>query len=225
MSELNEQFDVLSNTLRQLPESIFRLDYFIREVGEPEEGISNVETACVNVFNALYGLMLALKEKGAAESIYEHDAITTALCIRHVLAHQSGRIKNNLRDAWSRSIPGAPTLIKYNVSDPTTPDAPLYINVCWLQNGISMNKSISKKLLVINRFWKLDSIREQIESSSHGSWGATYICAMSIITEAARKVVMQYGHLIAPAGYDSNVYLEHFKGINAIRPADYGLIT
>ena len=117
MSKLDEQFDVLSNNLRLLPEAIIRLNYFIREIGEPEEGISNVEAAYVNVFNSLYGMMSVLKEEGIVTSIYEHDAITTVLCIRHVLAHQSGRPKNNLRDAWSKSISAPPTLIKYSVSD------------------------------------------------------------------------------------------------------------
>ena len=49
MTKINEQFDVLSNTLRLLPEEISRLDYFIRKIDDPEEGISNVEVACVYV--------------------------------------------------------------------------------------------------------------------------------------------------------------------------------
>jgi hypothetical protein len=51
MSKLNDQFDVLSNTLRLLLEELMRLGYFINEVNDPEEGISNVEVACVNVLN------------------------------------------------------------------------------------------------------------------------------------------------------------------------------
>lgn len=225
MTKLNEQFDVLSNTLRLLPEEILRLDYFIREINEPEEGISNIEIACVNVFNNIYGMMCALKDQGATTSIYEHDAITTVLCIRHVLQHQSGRLKNNIRDAWSQNITGSPALIKYNISDLEMPDAPLYINVAWFQDGIARSDRISKKLTKINAFWKLDAIKQQVEASSHSNWAATYICAMALITEAVRNIVGEYGHLLSASGYDSNVYLEHFKCINAINTEDYGIVT
>ncbi|MES2688591.1 MAG: hypothetical protein V4706_17350 [Pseudomonadota bacterium] len=225
MSKLNEQFDVLANTLRLLPEAIVRLNYFIREIGEPEEGISNIELACVNVFNNLYGMMSALKDEGVVTSIYEHDAITTILCIRHVLAHQSGRLKNNLRDAWSESIPASPTLIKYNVSDPAMPDTPLYINVAWFQDGIAKNAKISKRLATINSFWKLDTIKQQVEASSRGNWAATYMCAMAMITEAVRTLVAEYGNQIVASGHDSNVYLEHFTRTKAVNTSDYGLIT
>ncbi|MGV3467955.1 hypothetical protein [Limnobacter sp.] len=223
MANLNEQFDVLSNTLRLLPEEIIRLNYFIKEIDEPEEGISNVEAACANVFNQIYGLMCALKDTGACASIYEHDAISTVLCIRHVLQHQSGRIKNSLRDAWSKSIVGRPALIKYGVSDPGVPDQPFYISVSWFQDGIRKSNN-SKRLASINAYWKLDLIKQQVEMSGL-NWNATYICAMALITEAIRTMVFKYGHLLSAAGYDSNVYLEHFKEVRPVDTGDYGVIA
>ena len=223
MSNLSEQFDVLSNTLRLLPEEILRLNYFIKEIDEPEEGISNIEAACANVFNNIYGLMCALKTAGACPSIYEHEAITTVLCIRHVLQHQPGRLKNNLRDAWSKRIHKKPVLIKYGLKDPRVPDQPFYLSVSWLQDGIS-NSNNSNRLPNINNFWNLDSIKQQVNSSSL-DWNSTYICAMTLITEAVRVIVCEYGHLISPAGYDSNVYLEHFKEVKPIDADDYGVIT
>lgn len=223
MSKLNEQFDVLSNALRLLPEELLRLNYFIRELDEPEEGISNVELACANAFNGLYGTMSALKNAGATKSIYEHDAITTVLCVRHVLAHQSGRLKNNLRDAWLKSISASPTLIKYNVSDPAMPDTPFYINVAWFQDGIAKNARISAKLSTINAFWRFDVIKQEVEGRSQSNWTSAYVCAMTLLTEAVRKLVVEYGHLIAPSGYDSTVYLEHFSSVKAIDTSDYGL--
>lgn len=225
MSKLSEQFDVLSNTLRLLPEALIRLDYFIRQIKEPEEGISNVEAACVNVFNNIYGTMCVLKDEGIVASIYEHDAITTVLCIRHILQHQSGRIKNNLRDAWSKSISGMPSLIKYNVSDLNMPDTPLYINIAWIQEGIAKNERISKRLPRINTFWKLESIKKQVEASAHSNWSATYICAMALISEGVRKIVTEYGEHISPTGYDSKIYLGHFKDIKEINPGDYGIVS
>jgi hypothetical protein len=224
MTKLHEQFDVLSNALRVLPEEILRLDYLAREIEEPEEGISNIEVACVNVFNNIYGVMCALKNQGAITSIYDHVAVNTILCIRHVLQHQSGRLKNNLRDAWSKGIAGTPALIKYNVSNPQTPDAPFYINVAWLQAGIA-NSNNSKKLPEINAFWRLDAIKQQVEASSHASWAATYICTMTLITEAVRTIVAEYGQLISATGYDSTVYLEHFKAVDAVDADDYGIVT
>lgn len=224
MSKLNDQFDVLSNTLRLLPEEMMRLGYFINEINEPEEGISNVEIACVNVFNNIYGMMCALKEEGVVESIYEHDAITTILCIRHLLQHQSGRLKNNLRDAWSRNIQGVPVLIKYNVSDPAMADPPLYISVAWFQEGI-LKSNNAKRLAAINSFWNLKAIKQQVDASSYGSWASTYVCVTALITEAVRKIVNEYGNVISASGYDSNVYLEHFKTINTINAEDYGIIT
>ncbi|EHJ91469.1 hypothetical protein [Vreelandella boliviensis] len=224
MSKLNDQFDVLSNTLRLLPEEIIRLEYFIKGINEPEEGISNVEIACLNIFNSIYGMMCALKDAELVDSLYEHDAITTILCIRHILQHQSGRLKNNLRDAWSRSIQGAPVLIKYNVTDPGMADSPLYISVVWFQEGIS-NSNNAKRLPAINKFWNLEAIKEQVDASPHGDWSLTYICVMALITEAVRKIVTEYGNAITASGYDSNVYLDHFKTVNAIDPKDYGIIT
>ena len=225
MSNLNQQFDVLSNSLRLLPEEIARLKYFVQEIHEPEEGICNIELTCVNVFNGLYGMMSALKDDGLTTSLYEHDSITTLLCIRHVLVHQSGRLKNNLRDAWLKPIPASPTLIKYNVSNPAAPDAPLYINVAWFQDGIAKNAKISKKLPAINAFWNFDTIKQKVDSSPHSNWPSTYVCAMTLITEAVRTLVLRYGNQIAASGFDSNVYLEHFRDIEAVNTSDYGLVS
>ena len=82
ISKSSEQFDVLSNTLRVLPEDIFRLSYSVNKVNDPEEGITNIEIACVNVFNQIYGMMCSLKDEGFTNTIYQHDAIATVLCIR-----------------------------------------------------------------------------------------------------------------------------------------------
>lgn len=224
MTKLNEKFDVLSNSLRLLLEELLLLNYFIREIDEPEEGISNVEAAYISVLNNIYGVMCALKDDGAFASMYEHDAITAILCIRHVLQHQPGRLKNNLRDAWSRSMTGTPALIKYSVSDPEMPDQPFYINVAWFQDGIAKSNN-AKRLADINSFWKLDAIKQQLEASPHGDWATAYVCAMTLITESVRTIVAEYGHLISAAGYDSNVYLEHFKTVKPVDPGDYDILT
>lgn len=104
------------------------------------------------------------------------------------------------------------------------PDPPFYINVEWFQDGIAKSNN-SQKLPKINEFWKLDAIKSQVEALPHSNWAATYVCAMTLITEAVRTIVAEYGHLMSAAGYDSNVYLEHFKTIKAVSTSDYGIIT
>ncbi len=215
-----EQFDVLSNTLRVLPEEFLRLNYFIKDINEPEEGISNVEIACINVFNNIYGMMCCLKNEGSAKSMYEHDSITAILCIRHVLQHQSGRIKNNLRDAFTGADGNNPTLIKFNLSDKNKTESPFYIGISWFQEGISASKN-ARKLPAINKFWNLDKIKLQIESSLYGDWANTYICVMSLITEAVRTICVNYGTEFEPSGFDSDVYFEHFAHIDPLNPDDY----
>ncbi len=115
-------------------------------------------------------------------------------------------------------------LVKYNVSDPKMPDPPFYISVAWFQEGIA-NSNNSKRLVKINEFWKFDQIKNKVENTPHGSWDSTYVCAMALISEAVRTIIIEYGPSISAAGYDSDVYLEHFKNINAINPHDYGVIT
>jgi hypothetical protein len=223
MSKLNEQFDVLSNTLRLLPEEFMRLNYFITKVNDPEEGISNIEIACVNVFNNIYGMMCALKDEGAVTSIYKHDAITTILCIRHILQHQSGRIRNNLRDSFLGNINEGSVLVEYSTSNPNMLDSFFYINVDWFQQGIANSKN-PKRLGSINEFWMFDQIKGQIESSPNCSWDSTYVCVMALITEAVRTILVKYGSFISVSGFDSSVYYEHFKNIDPINAMDYEII-
>jgi hypothetical protein len=219
----SDQFDVLSNTLRVLPEQAFRLNYFLKEVCDPEEGITNIEIACVNVFNQIYGMMCSLKEDGHINSIYSEDSITTILCIRHCLQHQSGRIKNNLRDALQQTIKSSPSLIKYSSSDEGMADFPLYLNVSWFQSAIASSNN-AKRLPAINSFWKLDEIKHKIESVPQ-NWSDSYVCIMSMITEAVRQIRHSYGQHFQPLGYDSKVYYKHFNEIKAIDVSDYEIVT
>lgn len=223
MLKLNEQFDVLSNTLRVFPEEVMRLNYFINELNDPEEGIGNIEIACLNVFNNIYGLMCALKEEGATASIYEHDAITTALCIRHILQHQSGRLGNNLRDAFTKQIKGTAILVKYNVSNPDVADQPFFINLSWLQEGIS-NSNNAKRLEKINKFWNFPTIRKHVEASGIGNWRSTYVCSMSLIKEAVRTIFAEYSEYLTVTSYDSKIYFNYFKSVKPVLTADYGLV-
>lgn len=223
MSNLNESFDVFSNALRLLSEQIVALRYFFEEINEPEEGISNLEAAYSNALSTTYGLMCALKDAGACASIYEDDAVTAMLCIRHVLQHQPGRIKNNLRDAWSRSIPARPVLIGFGVSDTDHLGQPFYLNIDWLQEGIRQSNG-ANRLPAINAFWNFDEIKVRVEQSGN-QWRHTYVCAMKLITEAARTIVEKHGHLIDVAGSDSAVYLHHLASISPVNSRDYDIET
>jgi hypothetical protein len=222
-NQSSEQFDVLSNALRVLPEEIFRLNYFIQDVNDPEEGISNIEIACVNVFNQLYGMMCSLKESGHISSIYEHDAITTILCMRHVLQHKSGRMKNNLRDAFKKQISENYALINYNVSDTTTPVMPFYISSSWLQDGVQ-NSNNSHRLASINSYLNFDQIKDDLDKTSI-AWTDSYLCVMPLITEAVRQIRTNYGCHFEPTGYDSDVYYAHFLDVKPIDTIDYAIVT
>ena len=103
-------------------------------------------------------------------------------------------------------------------------DLPFYINVAWFQGGIAKSNN-SQRLPKINAFWNLDAIKQKVEASPHGNWAATYVCAMTLITEAVRTIVAEYGYLMSAAGYDSNVYLEHFKMIKPVSTGDYDIVT
>ena len=223
MSSPSEQFDVLSNALRVFPEEILRLDYFINKVNDPEEGISNIEIACVNVFNQLYGMMCTLKDGGHISSIYEHAAITTILCMRHVLQHKAGRIKNNLRDAFKKEVGESYSLINYSASDKNIVTMPFYVNIAWLQDGIQ-NSNNAHRLTAINSYLNLDKIKIELDTLSIDV-GNSYLGVMPLITEAVHQLCLNYSSFFSPAGYDSEVYYSHFLGVNKINTQDYAIVT
>lgn len=223
MSNLpSEQFDVLSNALRVFPEEIHRLDYFVNNVNDLEEGISNIEIACVNVFNQLYGMMCALKESKNIASIYERDAITAILCMRHVLQHKAGRIRNNLRDTFNKQAKKM-ALVNYGASESNVMPGPFYISVSWLQDGIQ-NSNNAHRMPAITSYLNLDKINEEVEKLSL-SLNETYLCALPLITEAVRQLCTNYGNHFKPTGFDSDVYYSHFLKINPINTKDYTILT
>lgn len=217
----SEQFDVLSNSLRVLPEEILRLNYFFHEINDPEEGISNVEIACVNVFNQLYGMMCSLKDNGHVKSIYDHDAISTVLCVRHVLQHQGGRIQNNLRDAFKSRLNNPVALINYSASDTEAISTPFYINAQWIISGVQESNN-AKRLPSIRKYLSIEKISTDLDKRSI-SLANTYLCAMPLITEAMRKICTSYGSCFSPTGFDSDVYYSHFRNVNPIDTNDYAI--
>jgi hypothetical protein len=217
----SEQFEVLSNSLRVLQEEILRLNYFLHEVNDPDEGISNIEIACVNVFNQFYGMMCTLKENGHISSIYEHDAITTILCIRHVLQHQGGKIKNNLRDALKSQEIKNLALVNYGVLNAESIVMPFYVSAPWLLDGIQSSNN-AKRLLSIESYLKIEKIKSDIDRLSI-SLAATYIGVMPLITEAMRQLCTNYGSYFGPTGYDSDVYYLHFRVVIPINTNDYAI--
>lgn len=221
MNNSSEQFDVLSNALRVLPEEILRLNYFLKEVNDPEEGISNIEIACVNVFNQLYGMMCTLKDGGHTNSIYEHQAITAILCMRHVLQHKAGRIKNNLRDAFRNEAQKNLALINYNASDEGMVIMPFYISTSWLQEGIQSSNN-SNRLPLINSYLNLSQIEIDLGNLSI-PLSNSYLGIMPLITEAVRQLCVNYGTFFKPTGFDSKVYYTHFLNANEINTQDYAI--
>lgn len=222
MSNLpSEQFEVLSNSLRVLPEEILRLNYFLLEVNDPDEGISNIEIACVNVFNQLYGMMCSLKDCGHIPSIYEHDAITAILCVRHVLQHQGGKVRNNLRDALKSKFVEGFSLVNYGASNSEKVVTPFYIGASWLLDGIRSSNN-AKRLPAIESYLKIEKIKADLGKLSK-SFDATYLEIMPLITEAMRQLCISYGNHFSPTGSDSVVYYSHFRAVEPISTDDYAI--
>ena len=213
------QFEVLSNSLRVLPEELLRLNYFLQEVNDPDEGISNIEIACVNVFNQLYAMMCTLKDSKHIASIYEHDAITTILCIRHVLQHQGGKVKNNLRDALRSQEVENFSLVNYGASDSESVVMPFYINASWLLDGIQSSNN-AKRLPSVKSYLVIEKIKSDLDGLSK-PFSGTYLGIMPLITEAMRQLCTNYGRYFAPAGFDSDVYYSHFRVVSPIDTNDY----
>jgi hypothetical protein len=223
MNNSSEQFDVLSNALRVLPEEIFRLNYFMKEVKDPEEGISNIEIACVNVFNQLYGMMCALKDEGHMESIYDHQAITAILCMRHVLQHKAGRIKNNLRDTFKKELKEKSALVNHGASGKNALVTPFYISTAWLQDGVQ-NSNNAKRFPLIKSYLSLDRIEADL-LKLHIPLEHSYIGVMPLITEAVRQICVKYGSFFEPTGFDSKVYYEHFISVYRIDTNIYTIVA
>ncbi|MDS1994057.1 hypothetical protein [Vibrio parahaemolyticus] len=219
MSKCSEQFDVLSNSLRVLPEEALRLGYFFNDINDPEEGISNIELATVNVLNQFYGMMLSLKDSGVISSIYGDDAINTVLCIRHVLQHQSGRIKNNLRDAFNNSLPEQVALVNYSISGEPMRDFPLYLNLGWMLDEINSSNN-ARKLPSIKALWNLDKIEAKLGEDGL-SPHSVYVNIMAFITESVRQLCVQYGSHIEPTGYDSRVFYAEFRSVDGVETDNY----
>lgn len=217
----SEQFEVLSNSLRVFPEEILRLNYFLQEVNDPDEGISNIEIACVNVFNQLYAMMCTLKDGGHLASIYEHDAITTILCIRHVLQHQGGKIKNNLRDALKTQGVESFSLVNYGASNAEVVVMPFYINASWLLDGIQSSNN-ANRLPSVKSYLMIEKIKSDLEGGSK-SLSGTYLGVMPLITEAMRQLCANYGRCFAPTGFDSDVYYLHFRVVTPLDTNDYAI--
>lgn len=211
----SEQFEVLSNSLRILQKEIIRLSYFVSQVNDPDEGISNIEIACVNVFNQLYGMMCSLKDNGKISSIYEYDAITAILCIRHVLQHQGGKIRNNLRDALTFRNTEQYSLVNYGTSNSEESFCmPFYISASWILDGIRSSNN-ARRLPAIESYLKIESIKSDLDKLSK-KFDATYIGVMPLITNAMFQLCINYGNHFQPTGFDSDVYYHHFRDMAPI---------
>ncbi|AOY69359.1 hypothetical protein QYG06_17670 [Xanthomonas euvesicatoria] len=221
MTSLDDQFDVFSNTLRLLAEQVVGLSYFLRKIKKPEEGISNIEAAFNNVLSSLYGLMCALKNAGACSSLYEYEAISTLLCIRHVLQHQPGRVRNNLRDSWAKRVHPDAGLLRFPVLADRLPAQPFYIHIGWICDGIAASNN-AKQRPSLAAFWNLEGIRAEAEKAGF-SLQVSYVCAMSLVQEAARTVVSNYSAHLKAYGEDSEVYLQHFGDVAPVDPYRFAI--
>lgn len=223
MSICNEQFEVLSNSLRIFPERILALNYYLFTVNDPEEGISNIESAFRDVLNQFYGMMCSLKDNGHISSLYEHDAITSLLCMRHAVQHRSGAIKNKFRDFILNNDLSVFFQIEYSTSDKSRGRNPFPVSITWFEDKIK-NSNYSNKWDKISKYWQLESIKK-VAGFRNIDWKNVYIDATSLITEAVRVLCREYKEFFSPMGFDSKVYFDHFAVVMPLDKEDFELIT
>ena len=218
-----EQFEVLSNALRILPERVFQISYYVNEVNDPEEGIANIESAYRNVLNQIYGMMCALKDDGYISSIYEDTAITTILCLRHAMQHLSGKIRNCLRDLILESKPIMPIEIVYSASNEDIGRCPFFISATWVESGIK-SSNYANKWPKIADYWQLEKLQKEVASNDK-DWDSVYFDGTSLVMEAMSHLVKKYGKYFSPSGFDSNVYYEHFNKVSSLDREDCAIVA
>lgn len=217
-----EQFDVLSNALRIFPERVLQLRYYALEVNDPEEGISNIESAFREVLNQFYGMVGALKDQGVIKTLYCHESFNTLLCLRHSIQHGSGRIKNLLRETIIDKKSLKFSEIIYNASNTEMTRVLFLINATWFESGIKSG-NYPNKWEGISTYWNLENIKKEIIKNNE-SWETAYIDITSLIIEAMRVLVSTYGQHFSASGDDSKVYYRHFQEVAPIDSLDYHII-
>ena len=129
-------------------------------------------------------------------------------------------MKNNLRDAFQKNIAPKTILVKFSASDEGIKEFPFYLNLKWIQDSIK-NSNNAKRYPTIYKYLNLAEIKKKARSLGC-ELNACYLCNMSLITEAVRLIVVNYGKHFKPTGFDSDVYYKHFANINVIDPNDLG---
>ncbi|TGU71636.1 hypothetical protein E4633_15120 [Geomonas terrae] len=218
----SEQFEVLANSLRIFPERILQLGYYVNEVRDPEEGIANIEAAFRDVLNQFYGMMGTLKDSGATQSLYEHTAITTLLCLRHSVQHHSGNVRNMFRDVILNRMDIKLVQIEYGASDKDRGRCPFPVSITWYEDSV-MHSNYAKKWAEIARFLNLIELQRQARNQSI-PWDNIYVDATSIITEAVATLCKLYSGHFSPSGYDSRVYYGHFINVEPLNMSDVTFI-
>ncbi|EGQ7944468.1 hypothetical protein G8G17_003369 [Vibrio cholerae] len=207
--KLDEQFEVLSNALRIFPERVMTLRYYLEEVNDPEEGISNIESAFRDVLNQFYGMVGVLKEEGIIPSLYVHDSFNTLLCLRHALQHGTGKVKNLFRDVILNQQSFEIAEVKYSASNSDIGRCPYLISAEWLENGVKAS-NYANKWQGIDSLWNISAIKSDVKSKGK-QWSHVYLDGTILIAQAMSELVKLYGRNIKGTGFDSGIYLEHFK--------------
>lgn len=218
MSLPTDQFEILANSLRIFPERIYQLDYFINDANDPEEGIANIEVAFRDVLNQIYGMMGCLKDSGIINTLYEYPSITSLLCLRHPLQHNSGKVRNLFRDIILNRLPIVPVQIEYSASDYDRGRCPFPISITWYETSVR-NSNYSKKWSEISNYLNLEILKHQAKAE-HLDWDHVYIDATSLITEAASNLCKTFKEHFSPSGYDSEVYCDHFCKVASLDMQD-----
>lgn len=208
MTFSTEQFEVLANSLRIFPERLSQLEYYMNVAKDPEEGIANIEVAFRDVLNQFYGMMETLKSAGAIKSLYENPPITSLLCLRHSIQHNSGKVRNIFRDLLIYRMNIVPVQVVYSKSDNDRGRSPFLVSITWYETAVK-SSNYSKKWDEIAAFLNLNSFKNEA-FAKHLDWDHVYIDATSVITEATSRLCKTFKAHFSPSGFDSDVYYDHF---------------
>ncbi len=220
--KLDEQFEVLSNALRIFPERVMTLKYYVEEVNDPEEGISNIESAFRDVLNQFYGMVGVLKEEGIISSLYVHESFNTLLCLRHALQHGSGKVKNMFRDVILNQQLFEIAEVKYSSSNSDIGRCPYLISAEWLEHGVKAS-NYANKWNGIDSYWCISELKSEVEAKDK-QWSHVYLDGTILVAQAMGELVKFYGNHITGTGFDSRTYLEHFNVMINIDSSDREII-
>lgn len=196
-----------------------RLREYYGSLNDPEQGISNVETACMRTLDQLHGMLTHLESTEQISSIYQYPALSTLMCLRDLLQSDGEVFRSNLRDAFKGVINSPLTLINYLVNWELAEDYPMAINLPWLVKAIEEHGNDEQQTAMLTH-WNIAKIQQQITNKNR-AWASTYVNVMPLIADGLRELVQHHGQRFIPAGSYPDEVFTFFLNATPIKADTY----